>query len=370
MRILIIGADAGGNVPPARAAATELSRRGHEVLLAGLRSRDGDAGPGRSVPFPAMDGFSLTGRLESARFMASMVRFCASPAAARDVTAMIAEQRPDVAVVDGMMFSGIDAANRSGVPTVALLHTFAGYLLPAFTRPPNSLVLAVRRLDARRVWASAVARIVVSDRELDPLPGDGRLGLEWTGPIERGVAAAPEPGAPPLVLVSLSTVWASGQEACYRRILAALGELPVRAIVTTGGLVVDGLVPPSNVEVVGRAPHAELMPRASLLIGHGGHSTTFKALAHGLPVLLLPQNGISDQPLVAATIERAGAGLALPQRASAERIRDAVERLLAERSIRRAAATLGQRLRSGDGVGAAADAIERAAASRVSRAAA
>lgn len=360
MRILIIGADAGGNVPPARTIAAELVRRGHEVLLAGLRGRDDEPGPGTTVPFPAMDGFSIAGRLGNARFMASMARFCASPAAARDVAAMIAERRPDLVLVDGMMFSCIDAANRSGTPAVALLHTFAGYLLPAFTRPPNALILAVRGLRARRVWGAAAARIVVTDRELDPLPAGEPLELEWTGPLERGVAAAPRAGEPPLVLVSLSTIWAPGQEACYRRIIAALGELPVRAVVTTGGAPIAGLTAPPNVEVVGRASHAELMPRASLLIGHGGHSTTFKALAHGLPLLVLPQNGIADQPLVAAAIERAGVGLALPQRAPAERIRAAVSRLLADEPIRRAANELGARLRATDGMAAAADAVERA----------
>jgi len=30
------------------------------------------------------------------------------------------------------------------------------------------------------------------------------------------------------------------------------------------------------------------MPEVSLVVGHGGHGTTMQALAHDLPVLLMP----------------------------------------------------------------------------------
>ena len=50
------------------------------------------------------------------------------------------------------------------------------------------------------------------------------------------------------------------------------------------------------------------MARSTLLVGHGGHGTTMQALAHDLPVLVLPMDDKTDQPLVGRSIERAGAG--------------------------------------------------------------
>ena len=44
--------------------------------------------------------------------------------------------------------------------------------------------------------------------------------------------------------------------------------------------------------------HDEIMPSASLVVGHGGHSTTRRALAHGVPLLIVPIHRILDQPMI------------------------------------------------------------------------
>lgn len=76
-------------------------------------------------------------------------------------------------------------------------------------------------------------------------------------------------------------------------------------------------------------------PRASLVIGHGGHSTTFRALAHGVPVLAMPMHPLLDQPMIADALERAGLGLHLPRRAGSDRIAAAVTTLLASDVLER-----------------------------------
>jgi UDP:flavonoid glycosyltransferase YjiC (YdhE family) len=100
------------------------------------------------------------------------------------------------------------------------------------------------------------------------------------------------------------------------------------------------------------------MPSASLVVGHGGHSTTMRALAHGVPLLILPMHCILDQGMIGKAVAAAGAGRVLPKTASAEEIRSAVRSLLKDPSYRRAAGATGARLRSPNGALAAADELE------------
>jgi UDP:flavonoid glycosyltransferase YjiC (YdhE family) len=170
------------------------------------------------------------------------------------------------------------------------------------------------------------------------------------------VPAHPDPERAPLVVVSLSTTWLPGQTAAYQRIVTALGSLPVRGLVTAGGIAPDRPIDlPPNVEWADRRNHADVLPEASLVIGHGGHSTTSTALAHDLPLVILPMNPHADQPMVAAAVERAGAGVALSPRARPEQVAEAVARTLADQDIAAAAADLGRRIRSADAAGAASD---------------
>jgi UDP:flavonoid glycosyltransferase YjiC (YdhE family) len=139
------------------------------------------------------------------------------------------------------------------------------------------------------------------------------------------------------------------------------GGLPARVVVTTGPRVDPAsLRVPSGVEVHRYVPHAELMPRASVVVGHGGHGTTMQALAHDLPVLVLPMDPKTDQPLVGRSLERAGAGRVLPRSADAAAIGEAVRALLFDGPHRAAAARLGAQVRSAAGASGAADAVEAA----------
>jgi len=129
-------------------------------------------------------------------------------------------------------------------------------------------------------------------------------------------------------------------------------------VVTTGPVAPDALRAPPHFEVHRHLPHDDIMPSAALVVGHGGHATTMRALAHGVPLLVLPMHHILDQPMIGKAIAAAGAGRVLPKTASAEQIRSAVRSLLQDPSYRRAAAAAGARLRSRNGAIAAADELE------------
>jgi len=134
-------------------------------------------------------------------------------------------------------------------------------------------------------------------------------------------------GSRPLVLVSFSTVPQPGQADVLQKVLDALGELPVNVLLTTGTAVDPAsLSAPSNATVRRFVPHASVLPRASLLITHGGHGTVMAALASGVPLVIMPFGG--DQKVIAAIAEREGFGRSLSLGATAAEIGAAVREVL------------------------------------------
>jgi UDP:flavonoid glycosyltransferase YjiC (YdhE family) len=81
-----------------------------------------------------------------------------------------------------------------------------------------------------------------------------------------------------------------------------------------------------------------VLPLASAVLCHGGHGTVMKALAHGLPVVVLPFG--RDQKDNGARIEAAGAGLALSPGSGPARIAAAIRRVLEEPGFREGARRL------------------------------
>jgi rhamnosyltransferase subunit B len=100
------------------------------------------------------------------------------------------------------------------------------------------------------------------------------------------------------------------------------------------------------------APFGELLPLCAAVVHHGGIGTTARALAEGIPQLVLPWAW--DQPDNAARVRRLGAGSSLgPRRRSAARLAKALAELLKPEALARCQALSA---RFGDD-----DALERAA---------
>jgi UDP:flavonoid glycosyltransferase YjiC (YdhE family) len=161
------------------------------------------------------------------------------------------------------------------------------------------------------------------------------------------------------VLVSLSTFAYAGMRETRQVVLDGCAGLTARVVVTTGPWVdPESLRVPAGIEVHRFVPHDELMPQVSALVGHGGHGTTMTALAHDVPVVVLPLDPKADHRAVGRSLERAGAGRLLRRGASADEIRSAVRAMLADGPHREAAARLGAGIRSWAGAAGGADALE------------
>lgn len=189
--------------------------------------------------------------------------------------------------------------------------------------------------------------LVLTSRAFDlpaALPGSVRyVGPVLDDPVWSEPCAVPE-GDEPLVVVGLSSTYMR-QADVLRRIVAALGGLPVRAVVPTGPAVDPAEITGTDkVRVVRSAPHAQLFQRADVVVTHAGHGTLIKALAAGVPALCLPMGRDQGDNVVRAA--RHGAVLSLRPSASHPRIAAAVRRLLDDPAYRENARALGARIRA------------------------
>ena len=73
------------------------------------------------------------------------------------------------------------------------------------------------------------------------------------------------------------------------------------------------------------------------------------ALAHNLPLVIAPMHPLLDQRMVGKAVQDAGAGLLIKPSASVEEITSALRTAADSASLRRGAATVGQRLREANG---------------------
>jgi UDP:flavonoid glycosyltransferase YjiC (YdhE family) len=359
--IVIASADLGGNVPPTLGIARELARRGWRVLVHGDDSMRGRVEAAGLTFVPAasrqLDPVRSRG---SASAILDVVRFLADADRGAEVRALVERVGAEVALID-VGLTRVVAACTGVVPTAVLLHTLWDVSAP-FLGPPFGPLLGAVGMHVQRITAAADRLLVASPAVLDgirPLPRNAvRVGAVLEDP-----PTTPERAGSRLVLVSLSSVWFPGQERLMQRMVDAVAGIGAHVVVTTGRAVPpSALHAPPGTEVHGLLDHGAVLPRASLVIGHGGHATTVRALAHDVPMVVVPLNPASDQGGVARAVARTGAGLVVRKSGSAGRLRAAAATVLRQPAFAAAAARAGDAIRAEHGAATAADVLEGLAA--------
>jgi UDP:flavonoid glycosyltransferase YjiC (YdhE family) len=152
-------------------------------------------------------------------------------------------------------------------------------------------------------------------------------------------------GTRPTVYVTLGTVFNDLER--FRVLLGALAELECTVVTTIGSdndpAALEPL--PGNVIVERYVPQADLLPFCAAAVGHGGSGSTLAALAHGLPLLLLPQG--ADQFENAAACAAIGvATVLLPDAVTSEVVQAAARSLLDDAAGRAAAESVAREIAS------------------------
>jgi UDP:flavonoid glycosyltransferase YjiC (YdhE family) len=338
-RVLILSWDGGGNTPSAYNLGARLVGRGHRVRMMGwdsMRVRAGSAGL-EFTTYPSVAPWPADLRHEDGWDQIAAALFGAETDA--DVAAEAESFRPDILVIDCMLTAGHAAASRLGLPVASLVHV----RYAPFVNEWGSEVLGT---DVGALLGAAHCVLALQPPGFDP-PELMRDGVTCVGAVLRPGGAEPadpataalltEPGDP-WVLLSLSTTL-QGQAEALPGLLDALGPLPIRVLLTLGGVLVpDTVQAPDNVTVRGFLPHEALLPHMAAVITHAGMSTLTTALAAGVPMVCVPQG--RDQPLNAARVQELGAGLMVAPDATPGSLAQAVQTVVADARFRTAAQRL------------------------------
>jgi MGT family glycosyltransferase len=383
--LLLAAWDGAGVVPPLMSVTRALVERGHSVRVLGdpVLGREVEASGAEHISWsraPHRKTRSLDTLFINdwgpAGFGAMRDNLAVGPAAAfaADVREELEKRPADAVLSELLLFGPVIAAEALGIPCVVLNPTinivpvegvppFGPGFLPATTeeeRARDRVVLeqavrawdeALPALNAARAeqglpplahvldqGRSAARVLIMSSQAFDfvgPLPHTVRyVGPRLDDMSDCGEWKSP-PGEGPLVLVALSSDF-QDQDDVLRRAVAAMGTLPVRAVVTTGrGIDPELVEAPTNVEVHRLAPHRKILQEAAAVVTHCGHGTTLKALAAGVPLVCLPMG--RDQFDIAARVAHRGAGVRLDPSASPDAIAAAVREVLDDATYRRAA---------------------------------
>ena len=182
---------------------------------------------------------------------------------------------------------------------------------------------------------------------------DGRKEVE----LPRDLLNFLDGGSPPIVFtLGSSAVWVARD--FFHESIAAAKMLGRRAVLLIGdqrNRPAEAL--PAEVFASDYAPYEVLLPRACVIVHHGGVGTTSQGLRAGVPTLIVPF--AFDQPDNAAHAARLGTSRTLPRgKYRAARVAKELRKLLEEPAYARNARTLGERLRAENGAAVACDLIE------------
>ena len=367
---LLVTTDLGGNLPPQLGIGTALVDRGWTVVVYAddaLAVRAGAVGL-RSVPARTSSPYDPRQPRTVLQSLRDVPRLWGDRVRGRDAVAVARRIGADVAVVDVLLVGALAELEAAGIPTVVVAHsTWEGVRM--FLGGPLGLRLRQLGVAPFPILERATRILVTSDARLGrpvSMPANASL----IGPVlqEPPRAESRAVRALPLVLLSLSTVAFPGQRAALQRLLDGLAAMPIQVRAATAGITdVAGLRVGANTSLSPLLDHGALLPEASAIVSHGGHATVVRALAHGVPMLLVPMHPLMDQPRIARAVAAAGAGLAAPKSIRPDRVRTAVGRLLSEPRHAQAAAALGAAFVAANGIDRAVDEITAVASRAAAR---
>jgi UDP:flavonoid glycosyltransferase YjiC (YdhE family) len=392
MRVLATCLPGHGHFNPMLPLALALSRAGHDVAFAtaesfcprvveagfeafpaglGLEQQMSEA----KARYPEQDRLVGATRFES--FVPRMLAGVAAPARADDLVPVVRRWQPDLLLHDETEFAGPLAAAVAGIPhadhSVGILRPLsmarlAGETLaPLYERwevdiarvGPFGGLFTYLYLDVAppTLQSPEISKIAVAHPVQNAAVEGGAEGQslpDWVGELPEA----------PLVYVSLGTVFNSQARGVFAEVLEGLRDEKVNVIVTVGyqNDPADFGPQPDHIHVERFIPQSLLLPYCDVVINQGG-TAILPILAHGLPLLILPQG--ANQFHNAAACAAAGVGRQLlPGEVTAEAVRREVRALLDEPAFRQQARRVQQEIEAMPGPEQGVVLLERLAAER------
>ncbi|GCE07111.1 macrolide family glycosyltransferase [Dictyobacter aurantiacus] len=166
----------------------------------------------------------------------------------------------------------------------------------------------------------------------------------------------------PVLYISLGTVM-NNRPDFFRLCFESFADQPWHVVMAHGPrLDLSALGPvPANFQVASYLPQLEVLQQTSVFITHGGMNSTMESLFYGVPLIVVPQQ--PEQFMTGQRVSELGLGTALKtDELSVAVLRQAVERVSGDPTIRANVEAMQRTVRSSGGYRQAADAITRFAA--------
>ncbi|MFG3284070.1 glycosyltransferase [Streptomyces sp. NPDC048111] len=277
-------------------------------------------------------------------------------AAARDILDIAAGWHPDLIVREGEEMGGLLAAEKLGIPHLAVAGGSTHLLPPAVTGAPLNALRAELGLpaspggeDDNSAYRYGLISWLPAECTGDDLDPRTLRHYRQTAPYRSDDKALPWlaelPDDRPVVYASIGTMapsmpWKSDE--VLHAVIEAVSGLDCTALVSIG----VGRDPEEFGEVPGHVrlltewvPQDVLLEAADVFVTHGGHSSVREGLRSGTPMLVTPM--YDDQPNSAAHVADVGSGIDLPAYwVTGETVTEALQRLLTEPSFRLRAAAV------------------------------
>ncbi|MGK5628951.1 macrolide family glycosyltransferase [Streptomyces sp. URMC 123] len=373
--VAVFNVPQAGHVLPTLAVVEQLVRRGHRVSYAVTAQfeRHVRAAGATPVLYEAAD----QGEAPEDLVLGVAQAIGLNLGAVEALGAAFADDRPDVVLYDVYAWAGPLLASRWGVPTIHLSPShvpYEGVLEEMFglddvSRFPGFAGLAAA-LTAHGCAVGVHELTLAPERVVAFLPRAFQRRPEtvrakechYVGPALadrsfQGSWRRPETGRE-VVYVSLGSQFTRRPD-FYRSCVEAFRGTDHHVVMTVG----QGVDPaelgelPANVEVHVSVPQLDVLAAASVFVTHAGMGSTMEALAHGVPLVAVPQ--MAEQRVNATQIERLGLGVHLPrEEVTGQSLREAVRRVAADADIAAGVAAMRQAIDEAGGAAAAADVVD------------
>lgn len=255
------------------------------------------------------------------------------------------EWQPDILVCDEVDFGVVVAAEHLGLPYASVQSTASGSVVPTGVVAEQANELRLEHglppdpgLEMLRRYLVLVPFPLSFRDPGSPLPATAHALRHVSSDLPLDESAFPWLAALPdreMAYVTLGTVFNQESGDLLDSIVEGIRDLPVNVVATVGrALAPEVLGPqPPNVHVERYIPQAQLLPHCSLVVSHGGSGSVIGALAHGLPMVVIPIG--ADQPRNAQRCTDLHVARVLHAlEATPDRVREAASDVLADPTYR------------------------------------
>ena len=361
MKILAVATPGAGHVNPMMPLIEAFLAQGDEVAVAagedpgGVVARSGAsfrvAGRGEMDWFAdlgtrvlhGLPGDGLAPERINHYFFPRLFAEVAAPDMIDDVVTIGRELRPDLVLFETYALAGPLAAAVLDVPGV---HHLISPMLPheVMALADDAVSPIWRSFDRSTpgyggLYGGITIEITPPSLEEQTIPSGATLSMR-PAPLPTAGADAQRS---PLCLLDAGHDLRNTE--VFRTALAGLAGEDVEVVVTVGADSDPATLEPvpANARVERYIPQAELLPRCSAVVHHGGSGTMYGSLAHGVPQVVLPQG--ADNFVNGRLLACCGAGVTIgPEELNSDAVRDGVCLMLEQPSYGDTARRLAEEL--------------------------